>query len=308
MNYKLISIRECIGEVLCEFAKKNSEIFVIDSDLAKSTTTNTFQDHFPDRFIETGISEQNAMSIAMGLAYEKKIPFYVNFAIFLSGTCWTQLRQICYSNANVKLIATHPGMDNGYDGATHHANEDLALMRSLPNMKVLIPSNREEFEHCIELALETDGPVYIRTARDMVPDLPAPYQNMIGKSVVQEDAGNDFALVYEGSSADLAMRAFEHMKTLGKNGKLVNIFSLKPIDEELISEISKTCKLIVSLENHSIIGGLGSSIADVLAQYETHAPLVRVGVEDVFTESGSAKDVKEKYGLNLENIVSKIIK
>ena len=154
MEYKLTTIREIIGDVLCEQGRKNPDIYVIDSDLAKSTTTNKFQNEFPNRFVETGIAEQNAVSIATGIADEGKIPFYVNFAIFVSGTAWTQVRQACYANANVKFIATHPGMDGDYDGASHHANEDIALMRVLPNMKVLVPSNHDEFKKCVQLAID----------------------------------------------------------------------------------------------------------------------------------------------------------
>ena len=146
------SLRELVGGVLVEAGREHKDIYVIDSDLAKSTTTNQFEEVFPERFVETGIAEQNAMSIAAGIATEGRIPFYVNFAIFVSGTCWTQLRQICYANLNVKLIATHPGMDGGYDGATHHANEDLALMRVLPNLKILAPSNPDELKAAVRIA------------------------------------------------------------------------------------------------------------------------------------------------------------
>ncbi len=306
MNYKLTSIRECVGDVLCKFAENNDKIFVIDSDLAKSTTTNKFRDRFPDRFVETGIAEQNAMSVTSGLAYEGMIPFYVNFAIFITGTCWTQVRQAAYSNLNIKLIGTHPGMDGGYDGASHHANEDMALMKALPNLKVLVPSNKEEFENSVRIAIEIDGPVYIRAARDMVPDLPAISKNKLGKAVVTADEGNDFAIFYEGTATDLAMRSFEKLKYEGYRGSLVNIYSMKPIDKEIILKYARNCKLLVSMENHTIIGGLGSSIADIISEQGKHAPLVKIGVNDIFTESGASADVKEKYGLSVNNVLKKI--
>ncbi len=306
MSYKLTTIREIIGSVLCSFAKDNKNIFVIDSDLAKSTTTNKFQNEYPDRFIQTGISEQNALSVASGLAMEGLTPFYVNFAIFISGTCWTQLRQACYANLNIKLIATHPGMDNGYDGSTHHANEDIALMRVLPNMKILIPSNHKEFIEAVKMAISIDGPVYIRTARDVVPDIEYSESIRIGKLNIIKDIGNDFALIFEGTCADLAIQSFEELNRSGKKGKLINIFSIKPIDELKIIEISKIVPQIITLENHSIIGGLGSTVSEILCSIKNHAPVIRIGVNDIFTESGKSSLVKEKYGLSIANIVSKV--
>ncbi len=306
MEYKLNTIREIIGDVLCEFGEKNENIFVIDSDLEKSTTTNKFHHKYPNRFVETGISEQNALSIATGLAIEGKIPFYVNFAIFVSGTCWTQIRQACYANANIKLIATHPGMDGGYDGASHHANEDIALMRSLPNMTVLVPSNQNEFKKTVELALSINGPVYIRAARDVVPDIIDDKKIELGKLSIVEDNGNDFALIFEGSSANLAFKSFEELKNMGKMGKLINILSIKPIDKDNLIKIANEVDRIITIENHSIIGGLYSAVSEVLCSQKSHAQMFAVGVEDTFTESGPSKLIKEKYGLTVQNVINKI--
>lgn len=306
MQYDKITLRELVGTVMVEAGKENPDIYVIDSDLAKSTTTNKFQDAFPERFFESGIAEQNAMSIAAGMATEGKIPFYVNFAIFVSGTCWTQLRQICYANLNVKLIATHPGMDGSYDGATHHANEDIALMRVLPNLKVLSPSNPDELRQAVKLAVIYKGPVYIRCARDSVPNLPAKEQVEMGKAVVMEDMGNDFAMIYEGSTVDLAMKSFEVCKRKGLKGKLINLFSIKPIDQEYIRRIASEVKKIVTIENHSIMGGIGGVVAETICDLPRHGLLVRVGVEDLFTESGALASVKAKYGLNVENVMKKL--
>ena len=305
MEQEMICLRDKIGEFLCEFAKDDKRIYAIDSDLAKSTTTLKFAKEFPERFIETGIAEASAMSIATGLAAEGQIPFYVNFAIFVAGTAWTQLRQAAYANLNVKMIGTYAGMDNGKDGASHHANEDLALVRSIPNVKVLIPSNVKEMKEAIKMAIEYDGPVYIRVARDNVPNVEFITNSEMGKSNIVEDLGNDFALIYEGTSASIAYKGFETLKQKGYNGKLVNIFSVKPLDIELINKLANEVKGIVTVENHSIIGGLGGAIAEVLALKSNHAPISYVGVEDVFTESGTATEVKEKYGLNIDNIVSK---
>lgn len=306
MDKKMICLRDKIGKFLCEFAEKDDRIYVIDSDLAKSTKTLEFEKAFPNRFVEAGIAETSAMSIATGLALEGKIPFYVNFAIFVAGTAWTQLRQAAYANLNVKMIGTYSGMDNGKDGASHHANEDLALVRSIPNVKILIPSNEKEMKQAIKIAIEYNGPVYIRIARDDVPDVEFNGNSQMGKLSIIEDLGNDFALIYEGTSAKIAYEGFDELKKKGYKGKLVNIFSVKPLDEELIRKLSHKVRGIVTIENHSIIGGLGGAIAEILAQEPNHAPLEYVGVEDIFTESGSTTEVKEKYGLNIENIISKV--
>lgn len=306
MNEEMICLRDKIGEILCEFAQNNNKIYVIDSDLAKSTKTLEFEKAFPERFVEAGIAETSAMSIAAGLASEGQIPFYVNFATFVSGTAWTQLRQSAYANLNVKMIGTYSGMDNGKDGASHHANEDLALVRTIPNVKVLVPSNLKEMKEAIKIAIDCNGPVYIRVARDNVPNKEFATNAQIGKSNIVEDIGNDFALIYEGTSAKIAYESFEALKQKGYKGKLINAFSIKPLDIELINRLAKNVKGIVTIENHSVIGGLGCAIAEVLAQKPNHAPISAVGVEDIFTESGSATEVKEKYGLNVENIVCKV--
>ena len=306
MEYKEVCLRDKIGEFLCEFAENDNRIYVIDSDLAKSTKTLIFKDKYPNRFIQAGIAEASAVSIAEGLAAEGQIPFYVNFATFVTGTAWTQVRQSAYANSNVKLIGTYVGMDNGPDGASHHANEDIALMRMIPNMKILVPSNVKELKQAIKIAIEYNGPVYIRATRDVVPDVELEQDAETGKSIIVEDNGNDFALIYEGTTAKLAYESFEKLKEKGYNGKLVNIFSIKPIDIKLINNLALNVKGMVTLENHSILGGLGGAIAEVIAQKSTHAPISYVGVEDVFTESGKAIDVKSKYGLNVENIVKKV--
>lgn len=306
MDYKEICLRDKIGEFLCEFAQSDDRIYVIDSDLAKSTKTLNFKDKYPKRFIEAGIAEASAVSIADGIAAEGGIPFYVNFATFVTGTAWTQVRQSAYANSNVKLIGTYVGMDNGPDGASHHANEDIALMRIIPNMKILIPSSVKELKQSIQIAIEYNGPVYIRVTRDVVPDVELEKDAKMGKAIVVQDDGNDFALIYEGTTTSLAYKSFEILKEKGYKGKLLNIFSIKPIDSELINEVASTVKGIVTLENHSILGGLGGGIAEIIAQKSIHAPISYVGVEDVFTESGKATDVKSKYGLNVDNIVKKV--
>ena len=306
MENEMICLRDKIGEFLCEFAKQDNRIYVIDSDLAKSTKTLQFEKEFPNRFVETGISEASAMSIATGLASEGMIPFYVNFAIFVAGTAWTQVRQAAYANSNIKMIGTYAGMDNGKDGASHHANEDIALIRAIPNVKILVPSNVKEMKEALKIAIEYNGPVYIRIARDNIPNVEFDEVPKISKSTIVKDEGNDFACFYEGTSATIAYKGFEALKEKGYKGKLINIFSIKPLDLELINEISEKVKCILTIENHSIIGGLGGAISEVLAQKQNHAPIRLIGVKDVFTESGTATEVKEKYGLNIENIIEQV--
>lgn len=305
MEQEMICLRDKIGEFLCEFAQNNEKIYVIDSDLAKSTKTLQFQQEFPKRFVEAGISEASAVSIATGLASEGQIPFYVNFAIFVAGTAWTQFRQAAYANSNIKMIGTYAGMDNGKDGASHHANEDIALVRAIPNVKILVPSNIKEMKEAIQMAIEYNGPIYIRIARDNVPNVEYMKNAQIGKSIIIEDNGNDFAIIYEGTSAKIAYEGYNALKEKGYKGKLINIFSIKPLDIDMIKDISAKVRCILTIENHSIIGGVGSAISEQLAQMSVHAPIRFIGVEDVFTESGTATEVKEKYGLNVKNIISK---
>jgi transketolase len=300
-----VSLRDHVGKTLCRFGE-NKRIFVLDSDLAKSTTSIEFSKKFPDRVIELGIAEQSAVSVASGLAMEGKIAFYVNFSIFITGTAWTQLRQACYANLNVKLIGTHPGMDNGPDGATHHANEDIACARVIPNLMVLVPASLEELGEAIRIAIEHEGPVYIRTARDTVPaDIPR-WGCGPGKAQIIFDDGNDAAIIFEGTAAKLAYESYLGLKKQGIKCKLVNIFSIKPLDRDLIGKVADTVRGIVTVENHSIVGGLGSAVAEVLSMRNTHPRLSMVGVEDCFTESGKPSDVKNKYGLNVADVVSHV--
>jgi len=306
MTTEMISLRSLVGTTLLEEAKHTPEIYVLDSDLAHSTTTDKFEKVYPDRYVETGIAEQDAASIASGIAYMGGIPFFVDFAIFVAGTAFTQIRMACYANINLKLIATHPGMDGGFDGASHHADEDIALMRSLPNMHILIPSNPEELCEAVHIAAVTPGPFYIRCSRDNVPNVKASVKSEIGKSKVVRDEGSDFAMIFEGSVAEQAFDGYEKALEQGFHGKLINIFSMKPLDKKMILKIAGSVKAIVTVENHSVIGGLGSAVAEVISTQSHHAKLCMIGVEDCFTESGKSKQVKEKYGLSGENILKKI--
>ena len=267
---KLVALRDHIGKTLNRFATDYSMV-VIDSDLAKSTTTSVFEKEHPLNFMECGIAEQSSMSIAQGVASEGFIPFYVNFAMFVTGTAWTQLRQICYSNSNVKIIGTHPGMDNGPDGATHHANEDFALTRSLPNLEVLVPGNLYELESSIEYAIKKDGPVYIRVARDLVLDdeeCSTPFVS--GQHYVVDDKGNDITIVYEGTTSELAYSSYVELLDKGYKAKLINIRYIKPLDKASLAKDIKFSKIIVSIENHSIVGGLATLVSEIMEIGRAH--------------------------------------
>ncbi len=304
MNKKYISPRDHVGEILNEIAERDSRIIVIDSDLASSVTTNKFQEKNKDKFFEMGIAEQNSMGVAAGFATEEFIPFYVNFSIFSTGTVWTQLRQVCYAKLNVKIIGTHPGMDNGPDGASHHALEDIALTRVLPNLKVFNPIDINDLRGAIKRAVEIEGPVYIRVARDIVPEI---YMKEIdykeGAADLLENNGNDLLLIFEETAAKQAYEGFELLSRNGYKCKLMNIRSIKPIDKKAIITESKAVKGIITIENHTVNGGLGGIISEILAEEGIGAPLKRIGVQDTFTESGKTEDVKRKYGLCGEEIL-----
>lgn len=297
-----LCLREKLGDILCEFGG-DSRVFVLDTDLAKSTTTHKFQAMHPDRFVEMGIAEQSAMSVASGLAAEGMIPFYVSFAMFTTGTAWTQLRQACYANLNVKVIGTHPGLDDGPDGASHHANEDLALTRVLPRMRVLTPSSLEELRDCVRIAIETPGPFYIRVARDDVPVLPIAHTPVeLGRLVTKLDGGNDLAIIYEGSATMAAFRGYELLREQGVKVRLVHVLSVKPLDEEGLGTLFRCVKAIVTVENHSVLGGLYGAVAEVMVRSDARIKIAPVGVADVFTESGSLAALKKKYGISGEHV------
>ncbi len=306
MEHKFISPRDYIGDVLNEFAKENDKIVVIDSDLATSVTTHNFQKKYPDRFFEMGIAEQNSMSVSAGLATEGFIPFYVNFSIFCTGTVWTQLRQTCYANLNVKIIGTHPGMDNGPDGASHHALEDIALTRALPNLTVLSPIDLEDLKSCIKLALEMKGPVYIRVARDLVPVVHNKENVDYNGIEVLENDGNDYAIIFEGTAAKQALLGYEMLKSEGYKNKLISLRSIKPLDIIGLKKEMAQVKGVLTIENHTINGGIGSAISEIIAENNLGVKLKRIAVLDKFTESGKTSDVKEKYGLS-ESSVKEVI-
>ena len=298
MDRQYVSPRDHIGNILNELAEKNEKIVVIDSDLASSVTTDKFQVKNSGRFFEMGIAEQNSMGVAIGLATEGFIPFYVNFAIFSTGTVWTQLRQACYANMNIKIIGTHPGMDNGPDGASHHALEDIALTRVLPNLKVFNPIDVNDLKGAIKRATEIEGPVYIRAARDIVPEVYSEEVDYVeGKVELLENDGDDFLIIFEGTAARQAYDGFDILRGKGYKCRLLNIRSIKPVDREGIVREAENVKGIITVENHTVNAGLGGLISEIIAEEGIGIPLRRIGVLDKFTESGKTEDVKRKYGL-----------
>lgn len=302
---KMIATRDAYGEALKELGAINEDIVVLDADLSGSTKTAVFKKEYPERFFNVGIAEQNLVATAAGLATTGKIPFASTFAVFASGRAFEIIRNsVAYPKLNVKIAATHAGLTVGEDGATHQALEDISLMRSLPNMVVLCPADAIEAKKCIYKAVEYKGPVYIRLGRSKVPVIfDDNYEFEIGKGV-QIKEGNDITIIATGVMVAKALEAAEQLEKEGIYPRVINISTIKPIDKDIIIKAAKETKGIVTVEEHSIIGGLGSAVAEVLV--ENHpAHMDRIGTMDTFGESGDGEELLQKYGLNVENIVNK---
>lgn len=301
----MIATRDAYGDALKELGELNNNIVVLDADLSGSTKTGVFKKSYPDRFINVGIAEQNLIGTAAGLAAAGKVPFASTFAMFASGRAFEIIRNsVCYPNLNVKIAATHAGLTVGEDGATHQALEDISIMRSLPNMVVLNPADAVETKQCIKVAAEYNGPVYIRLGRSKTPVIfDETYKFEIGKGVELKE-GSDVTIIATGIMVGKALEAREELSKLGIDARVINISTIKPIDTDIIVEAAKETKGIVTVEEHSIIGGLGSAVAEVVA--ENHpTKVLRIGTIDKFGESGDGNDLLEKYGLTVENIVKK---
>ncbi|NLY77582.1 MAG: transketolase family protein [Tissierellia bacterium] len=301
----MIATRDAYGEALKELGEINKDIVVLDADLSGSTKTAVFKKAFPERFFNVGIAEQNLMATAAGLATTGKIPFASTFAIFATGRAYEIIRNsVAYPKLNVKIAATHAGLTVGEDGATHQALEDISLMRSIPNMVVLCPADAVETKKCVFKAAEHNGPVYIRLGRSKVPViLDEDYEFEIGKSV-QLRNGSDVTIIATGVMVAKALEACDKLAEENISARVINISTIKPIDKDIIIKAAKETKGIVTVEEHNIIGGLGSAVAEVLA--ENHpAHIVRIGTMDTFGESGDGNKLLDKYGLNAENIVAK---
>lgn len=301
---KMMATRDAYGEALKELGKINKDIVVLDADLSGSTKTAVFKNEYPERFFNVGIAEQSLMGTAAGLAAVGKIPFASTFAMFATGRAFEIIRNsICYPKLNVKIAATHAGLTVGEDGATHQSVEDLSLMRSVPNMTVLCPADAVEAKKSVIKASQYEGPVYIRLGRSKVPVIfNEDYDFEIGKGV-EIKAGEDITIIATGIMVSKALEASEVLEKEGISARVINISTIKPIDEDIIIKAAKETKKIVTVEEHNIIGGLGSAVAEVIVE-NNPVLMKRVGVEDTFGESGTADDVLQKYGLTVENIVN----
>ena len=301
-----IATRDAYGKALLTLGAENPNVVVLDADLSKSTKTADFGKKYPERFFNMGIAESNLIGTAAGLAAAGKIPFASTFAIFAVGRAFEQIRNsIAYPKLNVKIAATHAGITVGEDGGSHQAIEDVAIMRAVPNMVVLVPADGEETRQVILAAAKYNGPVYIRMGRLAVPLLfGEDYNFEIGKANVLKE-GTDVAIMANGLMVSMALEAAGELAVEGISVSVVNVASVKPLDEETIVRLAKQTKAVVTAEEHNIIGGLGSAIAEVLGE-KLPTPMVRVGLKDTFGESGRPQELLEKYGLTKVDLVKAV--
>ncbi len=304
---KKIATRESYGNALAELGAEFDNLVVLDADLAAATKTGIFKKAFPERHIDCGIAECNMMGIAAGLATTGKVPFASSFAMFAAGRAFEQVRNsIAYPKLNVKIGATHAGISVGEDGATHQCNEDLALMRAIPGMTVIVPSDDVEAKAAVRAAYLHEGPVYLRFGRLAVPvinDVPD-YKFEIGKGVVLRE-GKDVTIVATGLPVANCLEAADKLAADGIDAKVINIHTIKPLDEDLIVAAAKETGKVVTVEEHSVIGGLGSAVCDALSE-KAPTPVCKVGINDVFGESGPAVELVAKYGLDAQSIYEKV--
>lgn len=304
---KKIATRESYGNALVELGKEHGDVVVLDADLAGATKTGTFKKAFPDRFYDCGIAEGNMMGIAAGLSTTGLVPFASTFAMFAAGRAFEQVRNsIGYPRLNVKIGATHAGISVGEDGATHQCNEDIALMRTIPGMTIINPSDDVEAKAAVKAAYETEGPVYLRFGRLAVPVINGnpEYRFEIGKGVTLRE-GRDVAVIATGLCVSAALDAAELLAADGISAKVINIHTIKPLDEELITAAAKETGRVVTVEEHSVIGGLGGAVCEVLSE-KAPVPVKRIGINDVFGESGPAVKLLEKYGLDAKGVYESV--
>ncbi|MCR5453115.1 MAG: transketolase family protein [Lachnospiraceae bacterium] len=306
-DVKKIATRESYGNALVELGKQKDNLYVLDADLAEATKTGTFKKAFPDRHIDCGIQECNMVGVAAGLAATGKVPFCSSFAMFAAGRAFEQVRNsVAYPKLNVKIGATHAGISVGEDGASHQCLEDIALMRTIPGMVVMCPSDDVEAKAAVFAAYEHEGPVYIRFGRLAVPvinDNPG-YKFEIGKGITLRE-GSDVTIVASGLEVGEALGAADMLAKEGVNAEVINIHTIKPLDKDLILASAKKTGKVVTVEEHSIYGGLGSAVAEVLSE-EMPTKLLRIGVHDTFGESGPATELLHKYELDAEGICKQV--
>ena len=304
---KKIATREAYGEALAELGESYPNLVVLDADLASATKTGVFQKKFPDRHIDCGIAEANMRGIAAGLSLTGKIPVASTFAMFAAGRAYEQVRNsIGYPHLNVKIGATHAGITVGEDGATHQCNEDIALMRTIPGMVVINPSDAVEAKACVKAALDWEGPVYMRFGRAGVPVINdrEDYDFEIGKGILLRE-GSDVTIVATGIMVSASLEAAARLEAEGISAEVINIHTIKPLDADLIEASARKTGKVVTAEEHSIIGGLGGAVCEALAE-RMPVPVCRIGIEDVFGESGSASALLAKYGLDADGVYRKV--
>ena len=300
--------RQSYGEALLELGKENKNIVVFDADLSTATKTNIFAKEFPERFYDMGIAEQNMISTAAGMSTCGKIPYASTFAVFAAGRAYDQIRNsVCYPKLNVKICATHAGVTVGEDGATHQMLEDISLMRTLPNMTVLSTSDDVQTKWAVKEISKINGPVYLRLSRLATPIIYGENQKFeIGKAV-QIGEGTDATIFATGVTVSEAIRAQEILENKGIKVRVVDIHTVKPIDKDMVIKCAKETKKLISVEDHNVIGGLGSAISEVLTE-EYPVKLVRMGINDTFGKSGKATELMNYFGITAENIVEKVVK
>ncbi len=302
---KKVATRASYGEALVELGAEHDDFLVLDADLAAATQTGKFKAAYPDRFFDAGIAESNLMGLAAGIATTGRVAFASTFAMFAAGRAYEQVRNsIGYPHLNVKIGATHAGISVGEDGATHQCNEDIALMRTIPGMTVIVPSDDVEAKACVRAAYELDGPVYMRFGRLAVPvinDRPD-YEFEVGKGIRLRE-GSDVTIVACGLMVQAALEAAETLAAEGIDAEVINMHTIKPLDTELLQASARKTGRVVTCEEHSVIGGLGEAVCAALAE-SCPVPVKRIGVEDVFGESGPAVDLLHKYGLDAEGVAS----
>lgn len=301
-----IATRESYGNALVELGKEHDNLVVLDADLAAATKTGVFKNSFPDRHINCGIAECNMVGVAAGMAATGKVPFASSFAMFAAGRAFEQVRNsVGYPKLNVKIGATHAGISVGEDGATHQCNEDIALMRTIPGMVVINPSDDVEARAAVKAAYEHYGPVYLRFGRLPVPVINGKdYKFELGKGVVLRE-GTDLTIIATGLPVAGALEAAEKLAEDGIQAKVINIHTIKPLDEELVVEAARATGKVVTVEEHSVIGGLGSAVCDVLAE-QAPTKVMKIGINDMYGESGPALELVKKYGLDADGIYNKI--
>ena len=304
---KKIATRESYGNALLELGAENPNVVVLDADLAAATKTGVFKKAYPDRHIDCGIAESNMVGVAAGLSLVGKIRFVSSFAMFAAGRAFEQVRNsIGYPKLNVKIGATHAGISVGEDGATHQCNEDIALMRTIPGMVVINPSDDVEAKAAVKAAYEHVGPVYLRFGRLAVPVINdnEDYKFELGKAITLRE-GTDVTIIASGLTVSESLAAAEKLAADGISAGVINIHTIKPLDEEAIIKAAEKTGKIVTVEEHSVIGGLGSAVCDVVAE-KAPAKVMKIGINDVFGESGPAVQLIQKYGLDAESIYEKV--